>query len=361
MAAATQGLVQTSLETNTQIQMKRSPIIDFSLLTSRDPNQRSKVIQDLNKVCQDWGFFMLVNHGVPESLMKAVLDGSKEFFNLPMEEKMEFAEKDLWKPIKFGTGVDIKVENFFFWRDFLKVFVHPQFHFPNKPKGFSEVSGEYCKRTREVARELLQGISEALGLEENYIEKAMDLESGFQLFAANLYPQCPQPELAMGIPAHTDHGLLTLLIENDIGGLQIQHNGKWFNVLSNGKYKSIRHRAIVNNKATRISLAVVHGPSLDTVVSPAPELVESENTYHPCLMIPRRLLEAMMRSVVFSYSSNDEVIKNLFISSIPDRPQHSQRDWGPDYFDPWLPRPVPPPMEKTYKRCRGYPGHTTPP
>ncbi|GFY89433.1 hypothetical protein Acr_06g0013730 [Actinidia rufa] len=237
-------------------------------------NQRSKVIQDLKKACQDWGFFMLVNHGVPESLMKAVLDGCKEFFNLPMEEKMKLADKDIWKPIRFGTGVDIKVEKFYFWRDFIKVFVHPQFHFPNKPVGFSEVSGEYCKRTREVARELLQGISEALGLEENYIEKAMDLESGFQLFAANLYPQCPQPELAMG--------------------LQIQHNGKWFHVnplpnsflvntgdhlqvLSNGKFKSIRHRAVVNNKATRISIAVVHGPSLNTVVSPAPGLVKSES------------------------------------------------------------------------------------
>ena len=78
--------------------------------------------------------------------------------------------------------------------------------------------------------ELLKAISESLGFEQSYIEKAMNLKSGFQLFAANLYPPCPQPELAMGIPAHTDHGLLTLLIENEIGGLQIQHNGKWFHV-----------------------------------------------------------------------------------------------------------------------------------
>ena len=77
-----------------------------------------------------------MNHGVPESLMKAVLDVCKEFFNLPMEEKMEFATKDIWKPIRFGTGVDIKVEKFFCWRDFLKVFAHPEFHFPSKPQGF---------------------------------------------------------------------------------------------------------------------------------------------------------------------------------------------------------------------------------
>ena len=94
----------------------------------------------------------------------------------------------------------------------------------------SEVVQEYSKRSREVTMELLKAISESLGFEQSYIEKAMNLKSGFQLFAANLYPPCPQPELAMGIPAHTDHGLLTLLIENGIGGLQIQHNGTWFHV-----------------------------------------------------------------------------------------------------------------------------------
>lgn len=94
----------------------------------------------------------------------------------------------------------------------------------------SEVAREYCKSTREVTTELLKGISKGLGLEECYIEKKTNFDAGFQLFAVNLYPPCPQPELAIGIPAHTDHSLLTLLIENEIGGLQIQHNGEWFNV-----------------------------------------------------------------------------------------------------------------------------------
>lgn len=96
----------------------------------------------------------------------------------------------------------------------------------------SELSMEYCKRTREVAKELLRGISEGLGLEAGHIEKTQNLESGFQIFIGNLYPPCPQPELAMGMPPHSDHGFLTLLIENQIGGLQIQHNGKWVKVNS---------------------------------------------------------------------------------------------------------------------------------
>ncbi|KAL7257624.1 hypothetical protein ACSBR1_003853 [Camellia fascicularis] len=122
----------------------------------------------------------------------------------------------------------------------------------------SELLREYSKQTRKVAMELLRGISESLGLEEFYIEKAMDLGSGRQIFIGNLYPPCPQPKLAMGLPPHSNHGLLTILIQNEIGGLQLQHNGKWVSVkalpnsflvntadhleiLSNGRYKSVVH------------------------------------------------------------------------------------------------------------------------
>lgn len=89
---------------------------------------------------------------------------------------------------------------------------------------------EYSEKLREVARKLLGGISESLGLEESYLDKALDLESGLQIFVGNYYPPCPQPELTMGMPPHSDHGLLTLLIYNQVGGLQVQHQGKWINV-----------------------------------------------------------------------------------------------------------------------------------
>lgn len=94
----------------------------------------------------------------------------------------------------------------------------------------SEIMLEYSKRTREVVRGLLNGISMSLGLDQSCIEKTMKLESGLQIFVVNLYPPCPQPELAIGLPPHSDHGLLTLLINNGVGGLQIKHNGKWVNV-----------------------------------------------------------------------------------------------------------------------------------
>ncbi|KAL6951855.1 hypothetical protein U1Q18_048969 [Sarracenia purpurea var. burkii] len=121
------------------------PTIDFSLLTSGNPDQRSRVIQELGKACEEWGFFVLVNHGVEESLMNAVMDACEEFFNLSEEEKHEFEGKHVMDPIQCGTGRSIltKEERVFFWRDFLKVIVHPHFHFPNKPIGFREINRGY--------------------------------------------------------------------------------------------------------------------------------------------------------------------------------------------------------------------------
>ncbi|KAI9096803.1 hypothetical protein K1719_025982 [Acacia pycnantha] len=87
------------------------------------------------------------------------------------------------------------------------------------------------------------------------------------------------------MPPHTDHGLLTLLYQNGIGGLQVNHDGRWVNVnplpnclivntadqleaLSNGRYKSIWHRAVLNNKDTRLSIVVANGPDLEEEIAP---------------------------------------------------------------------------------------------
>ncbi|KAA0061143.1 protein DMR6-LIKE OXYGENASE 2-like [Cucumis melo var. makuwa] len=273
------------------------PIIDLSLLINGTPQQRAKVVNELGKACEDWGFFMVVNHGVEEKLMKELMEICIEFFELKEEEKREYETKHVLDPIRYGTSFNPKVEKAFFWRDYLKIKVHPKFHAPTKPTRLRGILEEYCTRVRETTRELVRGISESLGLEGCFLEKATDLESSLILFAANLYPPCPQPELARGLPSHSDLCLLTILITNEIAGLQILHHDKWFNVnpipnsliinvgdqleiLSNGKYKSVLHRAKVNDKATRISIGMAVGPSHETVVGPAPQLI-NEHTNNP--------------------------------------------------------------------------------
>ncbi|KAM7481691.1 hypothetical protein LguiB_006274 [Lonicera macranthoides] len=218
------------------------PTIDFSLLTMGSPDQRSKVIHDLGKACQEWGFFLVINHGLPEGLAKGVFDAADEFFNLKDEEKKEFEAKLPLAPISCGNSFhNADKKKIFLWRDYLKVISHPDFHFPKKPLGFRVVPGdrwprplprapielafEYCKKSREVAMELMKGVMESLGIEETEMKKALNLESGLQMFVVNVADQ--------------------------------------LEIFSNGKYKSVMHRAIVNDKIKRLSIAMPHGPSLD--------------------------------------------------------------------------------------------------
>ncbi|XXG54180.1 hypothetical protein AAC387_Pa03g2128 [Persea americana] len=238
------------------------PTIEFNLLVNGTPDQRSQVISDLGHACSEWGFFMVVNHGVEERLREQMLE----------------------------------------------VLVHPAFYSPEKPADFRDVTNEYCTRIRGLVKELLKGVSESLGLVPCYLEKASELETGLQILIANLYPRCPQPELAMGIPPHSDHGLLTVLMQNNVRGLQVKHNGKWvlvnplpnsflvntgdqLEILSNGKYKSVLHRAVVNDQSARISIAIANGPSLGKAVAPAPQLVDSEHPPAYCEMTYREYVE----------------------------------------------------------------------
>lgn len=93
-----------------------------------------------------------------------------------------------------------------------------------------EVSLEFSKSVKEMTLQILEAISEGLEVESDYMYKALDLKHGLFQLAANYYPACPQPEKAIGIPHHTDPGLITFLMENDISGLQVKHNDKWVKV-----------------------------------------------------------------------------------------------------------------------------------
>ncbi|KAK7282573.1 hypothetical protein RIF29_11470 [Crotalaria pallida] len=269
------------------------PVIDFSLLTSDDPLIHTKTVHELSKACADWGFFMLTNHGIPDNLIEDVIKKSHEFHDMPLEEREEFADKGPFTPIRHGTSVFPDSEKVHYWRDYLRVITSPEFNFPHKPLGFKELAFEYSRKIRTIAMNLLEGISESLGLESNSIIESTCFDSSHQLFVVNLYPPCPQPEFALGLPPHSDHGFLTFLTQNGIGGLQVKHDGKWVNVnprtkclivntgdqleaVSNGRYRSVLHRAVLNNKEARISVVVGNGPALDKEFGPAPKLLEKE-------------------------------------------------------------------------------------
>lgn len=88
---------------------------------------------------------------------------------------------------------------------------------------------EYMAEIEKLARELLELLTEGLGLEadrfNHYVENERMMSMRF-----NLYPPCPQPELAIGLRAHTDPHLLTILHQDEVAGLQVQIDDQWITV-----------------------------------------------------------------------------------------------------------------------------------
>ena len=153
--------------------------------------------------------------------------------------------------------------------------------------------GKYAVEVRKLALELMGAITESLGIGPAYLDNKM--EEGMQVMAANCYPACPQPELALGLPPHSDYSCLTILLQSS-QGLEIMdaddgtwlavpklegalevHLGDHLQVLSNGLYKSVVHRATLNGERTRISVASFHSLGMDEKMETAEELVDEQH------------------------------------------------------------------------------------
>ncbi|KAH7659176.1 Codeine 3-O-demethylase protein [Dioscorea alata] len=119
-----------------------------------------------------------------------------------------------------------------------------------------------------------------------------------QTVRVNYYPPCHHANKVSGLPPHCDAGGLTLLLQiNEVEGLQIKKNGQWMpvkplsngfianngdtlEIMSDGKYKSIEHRVVINPQKERMSIATFVMPWLDVPIGPTPKLVEgSEELY----------------------------------------------------------------------------------
>ncbi|XP_027187198.1 probable 2-oxoglutarate-dependent dioxygenase SLC1 isoform X2 [Cicer arietinum] len=304
------------------------PIIDFSDLIG--PN-RHQVLQALANACQRYGFFQVVNHGISEDVMNSMMDVSGRFFDLPFEERGKYMTADMRAAVRYGTSFSQTKDRVFCWRDFLKLLCHPlpDFlpHWPDSPVDFRKVVATYAEETKDLFLRLMEAIVESLGIVENNKEGKdnilQELENGSQLMAANFYPPCPQPDLTLGMPPHSDYGFLTLLLQDEVEGLQIQFQGKWFTVhpinnafivnvgdhleiFSNGKYKSVLHRVLVNSSKPRRSVASLHSVCFNSTVRPSPKLIDEAN--------PKRYVDTDFETFL-AYVSTTETKRKSFLES----------------------------------------------
>jgi len=269
------------------------PLVD---LEDFDSSARHIVIRNIRHACQQHGIFQIVNHAVHETVTQGMLDVSREFFSMPAEYRAHLYSEDPSRVVRLSTSFNVQKENVFNWRDFLRHHCYPLEDYidswPAKPAAYREVASKYCTEVRALILKLLALISESLGLEPDFLNKALGKHG--QHMAINYYPRCPNPELTYGLPSHTDPNVLTVLLQDQVSGLQLLKNGRWvavppirnafvvnigdqLQVLSNGIYKSAIHRAIVNPSQSRISIPTFYCPSPDAVIKPADSLINPVN------------------------------------------------------------------------------------
>ncbi|VVB02365.1 unnamed protein product [Arabis nemorensis] len=270
------------------------PVIDFAELLG--PN-RPHVLQTIAEACETYGFFQVVNHGMEGDVSRNMIEVCKRFFELPYEERSKYMSTDMSAPVRYGTSFNQIKDNVFCWRDFLKLYAHPLPdylpHWPSSPSDFRSLGARYAKETKEMFEMMVKAILESLEINDRD-EAAEELEEGSQVVVVNCYPPCPEPELTLGMPPHSDYGFLTLLLQDDVEGLQILHREEWVTVdpipgsfvvnvgdhleiFSNGRYKSVLHRVLVNPTKPRISVASLHSFPLTSVVKPSPKLIDEQN------------------------------------------------------------------------------------
>ncbi|WMV53488.1 hypothetical protein MTR67_046873 [Solanum verrucosum] len=276
------------------------PIIDFAQL--QGPN-RSQVLKSLAKACEEYGFFQLVNHGIHSDTIQHIIEVGKKFFELPFEERAKYMSIDMQAPVRVGTSFNQNKDGVFCWRDFLKLSCHSLSSdllslWPSSPVDLREAASNYSKQAKFLYQLLVGAILESLGLlnneNNNDSQNLKEFEDGSQLLVLNCYPSCPEPDLTLGMPPHSDYGLLTLLLQDEVKGLQIQHQGKWLTVepipnsfvvnvgdhleiFSNGRYKSVLHRVLVNSSKSRISVASLHSLPYNSKIQPSPKLINESN------------------------------------------------------------------------------------
>ncbi|WOK93805.1 hypothetical protein Cni_G02506 [Canna indica] len=251
-------------------------------------------VPEIACACRDWGSFQVVNHGVPPRLLEEVKAAGSFFFRSPMEAKLRFA-CDPRSPASEGYGSRMlsKEDGVLDWRDYFDHHTLPESRrnpsrWPDFPGNYRDIVVEYSNNMKNLAQSLLCMISQSLGLPPSYIEEAVG--EVYQNITISYYPPCPQPELALGLQSHSDMGSITLLIQDDVGGLEVLKDGEWIEVqpltdaivviladqtevITNGKYKSAVHRAVVNNHRSRLSVATFYDPSKTRKIYPAHELV----------------------------------------------------------------------------------------
>ncbi|KAK4361544.1 hypothetical protein RND71_020496 [Anisodus tanguticus] len=256
------------------------PVINFEGLR-KSAAHRADIIRGIKDACENWGFFQIEHHEIPSTVLEKVLEGVRHFHEQGFDVKKEFYSRDVTRKFSYNSNFDLHKTRAANWRDTLSFVIAPN---PPDPKEMAEVCRDvlikYSEYVMKLGLSLFELLSEALGLNPNHL-KDMECAKGLVL-AGHYYPTCPEPDLTLGLSSHTDGGFLTILLQDQVGGLQVFHESRWFDLITNDKFKSVHHRVLATNAGPRISVATLfimrfQEGSGSGLYGPIKELLSKEN------------------------------------------------------------------------------------
>ncbi len=268
------------------------PVIDLEQVSAEQ-------VQAVAAACRDWGFFQVTHFGIPASLITQVRAASAQFFSLPAAAKRQVLRSE---DNPFGFYDRELTKNLRDRKEIFDASVVEPTQWPAQPVDFRAVMERYSKACHELAQRILALCCEGLVGDGNILAGHFGPDhSGF--LRLNYYPReealaadvtSPGP---YGISEHTDAGALTLLLQDEVPGLQVYRGDAWHDVppvsgaltinigdmlqvWSNGRYRAPLHRVTASAAQARSTVAYFFNPAYSTVVSPLPRLLGPAEVPH---------------------------------------------------------------------------------
>jgi isopenicillin N synthase-like dioxygenase len=259
------------------------PIIDVRELVAGSEG-RHAVAAQIGNACRESGFFYIVGHGVDGALQERLQTLSRQFFAQDEEVKLRIKmalSGRAWRGYfrvgdELTSGKPDQKEGLYFGTEFAADHpmasagtpLHGPNLFPDEPSGLRPAVLGYMDALTRLCHRLMAGLALSLELEESYFADRYTGEP-LTLFRIFNYPQPSDPTL-WGVGEHTDYGLLTVLLQDDAGGLEVRSRSDWVQApplagslvcnigdmldrMTRGLYRSTPHR--VRNPAPRARLS----------------------------------------------------------------------------------------------------------
>ncbi|KAG4968879.1 hypothetical protein JHK84_034918 [Glycine max] len=247
------------------------PLIDLSRLSL----EREECMREIAEAAREWGFFQVVNHGISHELLKSLQIEQKKVFYQPFVNKSSTQAKAYRWGNRFAT--DLRQLS---WSEAFHFYLTDISRMDQHETLRSSLEA-FAIRMFSVAQSLAEILVCRLNTKSNYFREHCLPESSF--IRLNRYPPCPISSKVHGLLPHSDTSFLTIVHQDQVGGLQLLKDGKWvgvkpnphalvvnigdlFQALSNGVYKSIKHRVVAAEKVERFSMAFFYCPSEEAVI-----------------------------------------------------------------------------------------------